>query len=75
MIAVHPSLLRRAPHLLDFFWKWDFDAESQLVTQVWQENNAATFEEAAIWFLDNKKQVWSQWVPRRVAKRVIAALP
>jgi ABC-type proline/glycine betaine transport system substrate-binding protein len=59
MIAIHPSLLSSAPDLPDFFWKWDFDAESQIDTLVWRAENEASIEEAAIWFLDNKGDVWT----------------
>ena len=73
LIAAHPSLLTRAPQVVEFLRKWDFTAESQIAVESWMADNEAPLDEAAAWFLEND-DVWTQWVPPNVAKKVDDAL-
>ena len=69
LIAVHPSLISRAPEVVEFLRRWNFDAASQVAAEEWMTENDATVPEAAIWFLKNN-QAWADWVPPDVAGRV-----
>ena len=40
----------------------------------WMTDNQATGEEAARYFLKEKADIWTQWVPAEVAEKVKAAL-
>lgn len=40
----------------------------------WQEDNQATAEDAALYFLETYPELWTAWVPGEVADRVKAAL-
>jgi glycine betaine/proline transport system substrate-binding protein len=73
LVAVHPSLISRAPEVVEFLRQWDFGATSQIAAEEWMAESDATVDEAAIWFLKNN-QVWTQWVPASVAGRVQEAL-
>ncbi len=73
LIAVNPSLITRAPEVVEFLRKWDFAADSQVAAEGWMADNDATVDEAAIWFLQNDK-VWTQWVPSDVMENVNTAL-
>ena len=70
MIAVHPSLAARAPDVVDFLRKWDFDAGTQVSVEGWMAENKADAEEAAVWFLKNNEAAWTPWVTEAAAKMV-----
>ena len=74
LIAVHPSLITRAPEVVEFLRQWDFAADTQVAAEAWMADNDATVDEAAIWFLQHD-QVWTQWVPSDIAENVKASLP
>jgi glycine betaine/proline transport system substrate-binding protein len=73
LIAVHPSLISRAPEVVEFLRRWDFGADSQIAAEDWMSETDATVDEAAIWYLKNNQQ-WTKWVPDDVAARVQKAL-
>lgn len=73
-IVVHRTLPERAPDIHDFLLAWEFTAESYLDTAAWMDANDETSENAAFWFLRNKRAVWSSFLPSDVAERVDAAL-
>lgn len=73
LIAVHPSMITRAPEVVEFLRKWDFKADSQVAAEGWMAENDATLDEAAIWFLKND-DIWTNWVPEDVKGRVQEAL-
>ena len=74
LIAVHPSLIARAPDVVEFLRKWDFAASTQLAAESWMADNNATHEEAAVWFLKNKEAAWTKWVTSEAADKVKEAL-
>jgi glycine betaine/proline transport system substrate-binding protein len=73
LIAVHPSLITRAPEVVEFLRRWDFDAASQIAAEEWMAESDASVNEAAVWYLKNH-QGWTRWVPGDVAARVQQAL-
>ena len=73
-IAVHESLIDRAPELVQFFRRWDFTAQSQIATEAWMGENNETTDAAAINYLQNFSDLWEEYVPEDVAARVHEAL-
>lgn len=73
-IVVHRTLPERAPDIYDFLLAWEFTAESYLDTAEWMDANDETPQNAAFWFLRNKRGVWSSFLPAEVMERVDAAL-
>ncbi len=73
MIGVHSRLESRAPDVVEFLRNWDFSADSQVSAEAWREDNNATFDEAAVWFLKSQ-DVWSGWVPNDVFTAVRTSL-
>lgn len=73
-IVVHRTLPERAPEIYDFLLEWEFTADSYLDTAEWMNANDETPESAALWFLRNKRAVWSSFLPADVVERVDAAL-
>ena len=59
LIAVHPSLLSRAPDVIEFLRNWDFNV-SRIYQGIfrWMVANNATPEMAAINWLKNNPRIW-----------------
>ena len=72
-IAVHPSLIARAPDVVEMLRLWDFKADSQVAAEGWMAENEASLDDAAIWFLEND-DIWTQWVTDAAASEVKASL-
>jgi len=72
-ITVHPTLISRAPEVVEMLRLWDFTTASQVAAEGWMAENEASFDEAAIWFLEND-DVWTQWVTDVAASEVKASL-
>lgn len=74
-ILVHETLAARAPEVVEFLEKWNFAAGTQVAVEGWKgENETATTDDAAIWYLENYRNEWSAIVPDDVATRVDEAL-
>ena len=73
-VAVNPSMLGIAPEVVEFLRSWDFSARRQIQAEKWMNNNNATAEETAVFFLRSWSSLWSKWVPEDVAQRVRAAM-
>ena len=73
-IVVHKTLPERAPEIYDFLKAWDFSAQSYLDTAGWMDASGETPENAAFWFLRNRREVWSGFLPADVVERVDSAL-
>ena len=69
-IAVHPTLVPRAPDVIEFLRKWDFTAAVNVAADAYMAETGATADEAAVWFLKDQEEAWTQWVPADVAQRV-----
>ena len=73
-IVVHHSLPDRAPGIFEFLNRWDFSAESYVTTAAWMTENDKTPDDAALWFLRNRREIWTAILPNDIAERVDAAL-
>ena len=74
LIMVHSSLAERAPDVVSFLEKWDFLASDHIAAEDWASENNEDSDGAAIWYLQNRRDSWSSFVPADVAARVDAAL-
>ena len=72
-IAVRTELAEKAPDLIEFLGKWDFNAGNQLAAEGYLEETGADFPEVADWFLENTEQ-WQEWVAAGVADKVLAGI-
>ena len=73
-IAVHFTLVRRAPEVIEFLRKWNFTAAVDVAASAHKRETDASFDEVAIWFLKNHEVAWTQWVPADVAQKVMNTL-
>ncbi len=73
-VCVHKDMTEKAPDVVEFLKKYKTSSElTSRALAYMQDNNVGT-EEAAMWFLKNSKNMWSEWVPEDVAKSVEASL-
>ncbi len=73
-IAVHKTLLERAPEVVEFFRNWNFTSATHVSTEEWMFENNESSDAAAIWYLNNYADTWKTFVPEDVAERVENAL-
>ena len=75
LIAVHPDVLTRAPDVVAMLRNWDFNIDRYKTVAAWMsENENATSNEAALWWLNSNESLWSEWVTPEAAAAISAAL-
>ena len=74
LVAVHKSLLPRAPDVIGMLQNWEFSIDLYKSIFQWMDANPGSeASQAAVWFLNNNK-VWESWVTPEAAAAVNAAL-
>ena len=73
-VITHSSLGERAPEIVEFLRKWDFNAATDSRVEAWMADNNATPEAGALYYLRNFRDAWSTFVPADVLDRVDAAI-
>ena len=75
LIAVHPDLISNAPDIITMLRSWDFNIDVYKEVASWQsENEGASANDAALWWLKGNTAVWSGWVSDDAATAIEAAL-
>ena len=75
LIAVVPDMLQRAPEVVSMFRNWTFNIDRYKNVAAWQsENEEATVNDSALWWLKGNKAVWSGWVTNEAAASISSAL-
>jgi glycine betaine/proline transport system substrate-binding protein len=69
-IAVNSNFPERAPELADFLGKYRTSEELTNEALAYMMENETDEKDAAIWFLKNREDVWTQWVSEEVAQKV-----
>jgi len=72
--AVTAKFTEEAPKLTAFLSKVKVPLDVMNQTMAYMEKNEAEPQPTAQWFLKNKQEVWTQWLPADVTERVKAAL-
>lgn len=72
--AVAPGLEAREPELIDFLSKMSFTNTQMGDVLAWQDENGASYEEAAVYFLSNYKDVWRDWLNETARENLSALL-
>lgn len=73
-VAVVADLKEKAPDVAEFLSKMQVPNEEISTILGWGDDNGATSEELAVYFLKNYESIWSAWVPAEVAEKVKASL-
>ncbi len=69
-IAANASFPGKYPELAEFLSK--YSTSSQLISEAlaFMMDNETDERAAAVWFLENHEEVWTQWVSEEVAQKV-----
>ena len=75
VIAVRTELADGNPELIDMFENWGFDIAEYGTVAAWRgDNENADIADAATWWLNTNRDVWSTWVTTEAATAINAAL-
>lgn len=74
VMAVHKDLPEQAPDVVDFLSKYETSSALTEAALQYMEDNDASNEEAALWWMNEYEEVWTEWVSEEVAEKVKAAL-
>ncbi|MFC0300313.1 ABC transporter substrate-binding protein [Virgibacillus soli] len=69
-IAVNHQLSDQAPEVVDLLSKYETSSELTEAALAYMEKQAANAEEAAIWWLTEYEDVWTEWVDKETAQKV-----
>ena len=75
LIAVHPDLVDGAPDVVEMLTAWDFNIEVYKEVARWlNDNSDASSNDAALWWLNSRSDIWRGWVTEEAAAGIDAAL-
>lgn len=75
LVAVVASLVDQAPDVIDMLRNWGFTVDVYSQAARWMnENEGATENDAALWWLNSNFDLWSQWVTEEAAAAVLKSL-
>ena len=75
LVAVHKSLLPRAPEVIGFLQNWEFTINIYKGIFQWMDSQEdATPGDAAIWWLNSNPDIWGSWVTEEAGAAIQAAL-
>lgn len=72
LIVMRSDLASKAPDVVEFFKKWDFNAGNQLAAEGYLNESSADYPEVAEWFLANTED-WKNWVTAEALANIEAA--
>ncbi|MDX1654893.1 MAG: glycine betaine ABC transporter substrate-binding protein, partial [Candidatus Competibacteraceae bacterium] len=74
IVGVNSDFAQQAPQLTRFLDEYQTTAD--LVSQMlaYMQDNEASEQEAALHFLRTRPEIWHNWVPEEVARRVEQSL-
>lgn len=73
-IIVHKKLPEEAPDVVAMLKKYETTLEINNKFLAYMQDNKASTEEAAQWFLKNYENLWTKWIPEDMVAKVKAAM-
>jgi glycine betaine/proline transport system substrate-binding protein len=73
-MAANAEFADEAPDVIEFFRNYETTLEQNDMALAYMAENEVGHQEAAIWFLQEYEDTWTEWVPDDVADRVREAL-
>lgn len=73
-LASKPFTDRIDPAVKEYIGKRSWNQAQVSEVMAWMTDNQANGADGAKWFLKNKQDIWTQWVPADVAEKIKAAL-
>lgn len=70
VVAVQKDMPDQAPEVVDFLSNYETSSALTEEALSYMEENQASPEEAAIWWMGEHEDIWTSWVPEDVAKKV-----
>lgn len=74
VVAVHKDLPDQAPEIVEFLSKYETSSELTEEGLQYMEDNEVDNDEAAIWWMKEYEDVWTEWVSEEVAEKVKESL-
>lgn len=74
VIAVHKDLPDQASDVVDFLSNYETNSELTEEALKYMDENAASPEEAAAWWMEEHEDLWTSWVDDDIAEKVKDAL-
>ncbi len=75
LIAVHPDVLTAAPDVVEMLRAWGLNIQVYSTIAQWQrENDGASSNDAALWWLKSNPDIWTGWVTADAATAIQSAL-
>ncbi|MBN2846274.1 MAG: ABC transporter substrate-binding protein [Deltaproteobacteria bacterium] len=73
-IFVNAGLQKKSPEVVAFLLKYETTQAMANKFLAYMQDEKASTDDAALWFLKNYEDLWTTWVPADVAKKVKAAM-
>jgi glycine betaine/proline transport system substrate-binding protein len=73
-ILVHKTLPEKAPDVVEFLKKYETTLDINNKFLAYMQDEKASTDQAAAWFLKKYEDLWTAWVPADVVEKVKAAL-
>jgi len=73
-IAVNPEFADRNPEVIEFLTNYTTSSLLTAQALAYMQENDASIDEAAKWFIGENEDLWKNWVPEDVYSKVMAAL-
>ena len=69
-IAAHKDFEDKAPDVADMFREWEMSTATLDEVLAYMQDTEGEPIDAAIWFLENRESIWTQFVPDDIAEKV-----
>lgn len=73
-IAVNHKLPEKAPKVVKFLSQYHTSSKIASQALAYMRENEAETREAALWFLRNREDIWTQWIPEDIVAKVKKAI-
>lgn len=73
-IAVNQELPERVPEVVKFLSHYHTSSNMTSKALSYMRENEVDAREAALWFLRNREDVWTQWIPEKITKKIKTAI-
>jgi glycine betaine/proline transport system substrate-binding protein len=69
-VVVHKDLPERAPEVVEFLKKYKVNSAMIGEALAYMKENDVKADQVALWFLKEKQDIWTKWVPADIADKV-----
>ncbi|MEC5423750.1 ABC transporter substrate-binding protein [Virgibacillus sp. C22-A2] len=74
VVAVHKDLPEQAPELVEFLRNYETSSALTEEALSYMDDNDASAEEAAVWWMNEHEDIWTGWVSDEVAEKIKGTL-